>query len=79
MIIMHENKVYQATANAAEMTRQAGVSAAIAAGGGSASVALAIKNAEAVFYRSVIASCVANNIPAGSFREGLHNLTGQWT
>jgi hypothetical protein len=45
---------------------------------GDAAVALAIKNAEAAFYRSVIASCVANNIPANSFREGLYNLTGQW-
>jgi hypothetical protein len=78
MIIQHENKTHQAAANSAEMTRQSAVAAAIAANGGSAAVALAIKNAEAAFYRSVIASCVANNIEAGAFREGLHNLTGQW-
>jgi hypothetical protein len=50
MIIMHENKTHQATANNAEMTRQSAVAAAIAAGGGDAAVALAIKNAEAAFY-----------------------------
>jgi hypothetical protein len=78
MIIQHSNPVHQATANNAEMARQIAVSAAVAAGGGSAAVALAVKNAEAAYYRSVVASCVANNIPAGGFREGLHNLTGQW-
>lgn len=79
MIIQHENKAHQTTANNAEMTRQSAVAAAVAADGGSAAVALATKNAEAAFYRSVIASCAANNIPSGAFREGLHNLTGQWT
>ncbi|MEH2570254.1 hypothetical protein [Bradyrhizobium sp. AZCC 2289] len=79
MIIQSENKTHQTAANTAEMTKQAAVSAAIAAGGGSAAVAAAIKTAEAAFYRSVIASCVANNIEAGAFREGLHNLTGVWT
>jgi hypothetical protein len=79
MIILHDNKVHQNTANTAEMTRQVAVAAAVAAGGGSAAVALAVKNAEATYYRSVIASCVANNIPSGDFREGLHALTGQWT
>jgi hypothetical protein len=78
MIIQHENKTHQTTANNAEMTRQSAVAAAIAAGGGDAAVALAIKNAEAAFYRAVIASCVANNIPANNFRESLFNLTGQW-
>jgi hypothetical protein len=79
MIVMHENKVHQATANKAEMTRQGAVTAAVAAGGGSATVAAAVKAAEAAFYRSVIASCVANNIPCSDFRQGLHDLTGQWT
>jgi hypothetical protein len=77
MIIQHENRTHQTTANNAEMTRQTAVAAAIAAGGGDAAVALAIKNAEAAFYRSVIASCVANNIPANNFRESLFYLTGQ--
>jgi hypothetical protein len=79
MIIQHENKTHQTTANNAETTRQTAVAAAIAAGGGDAAVALAIKNAEAAFYRAVIASCVANNLPANSFREGLYSLTGKWT
>jgi len=77
-IIQSDNKTHEKTANNAEMTRQVAVAAAVAAGGGSAAVALAVKNAEATYYRSVIASCVANNIEAGAFREGLHNLTGQW-
>jgi hypothetical protein len=77
MIIQHDNKVHQATVNNSEATRQVAVSAAIAAGGGSAVVALAIKNAEVIFFRSAISSCVANNIDAGGFREGLFNLIGQ--
>jgi hypothetical protein len=79
MIIQHTSSAHQATVNTAEMTRQVGVAAAVAAGGGSAAVAAAIKTAEAAFYRSAIASCLANGIPSGGFREGLHNLTGQWT
>jgi hypothetical protein len=71
MIIQHENKAHAATCAAAEMTRQTGVSAAIAAGGNPAS---AIRTVEIAFYRSVIASCVANNIEAGGFRQALHDL-----
>jgi hypothetical protein len=70
VIIQHENKVHQAAAINAEMTRQGAVAAAVAAGGGSAAVAAAIKTAETAFYRSVIASCVANGIEAGGFRQG---------
>jgi hypothetical protein len=77
MIIMHENKVHQTTANNAEMVRQQAVVAAVAADGGSAAIALATKNAEAAFYRSVIASCLANGLQSSGFREGLYNLTGQ--
>jgi hypothetical protein len=77
MIIMHENKTHQTTTNNAEMTRQQAVAAAIVADGGSAAVALAIKNAEAAFYRSAIASCLANGLQSSGFREGLYNLTGQ--
>jgi hypothetical protein len=78
-IILHDNKIHERTANLAEMTRQVAVSAATAAGGGSAAIAAATKIAEIAYCRSVIASCVANNLEAGAFREGLHNLTGQWT
>jgi hypothetical protein len=79
VIIQHANSTHQSTVNSAEMTRQVAVAAAVAANGGSATVAAAIKTAEAAFYRNAIASCVANGIPSGAFREGLHNLTGQWT
>jgi hypothetical protein len=74
---MHENKTHQTTTNNAEMTRQQAVAAAIAADGGSANVALSIKNAEAAFYRAAIASCLANGLQSSGFREGLYNLTGQ--
>jgi hypothetical protein len=79
MIIQHANPVHQAAVNTAEMTRQVAASAAIAANGGSATVAAALKATDVAFFRSAIASCVANGLQAGAFREGLHNLTGQWT
>jgi hypothetical protein len=78
-IILHDNKTHEKTANLAEMTRQVGVTAAIAAGGGSAAVALAIKAAETAYYRAVIASCLANGVESAVWRQGLHDLTGQWT
>jgi hypothetical protein len=76
MIVISDNKTHQTTCYNAEMTRQAAESAAIAAGGGSTAIQLALKNAEVVFYRAIIASCLANGIEAGGFREGLFNLTG---
>jgi hypothetical protein len=79
MIIQNNNKTHEKTANTAEMTRQVAVSAAIAAGGSSATVQKNISAAEAIFYRAVIASCLANGVEAGAFRQGLHDLTGQWT
>jgi hypothetical protein len=75
-IIQHDNKTHERTANAAESTRQVAVAAAITAGGGSAAVAAAIKTAEVAYYRAVIASCVANGVEAGGFRQGLHDLIG---
>jgi hypothetical protein len=79
MIVQNANKTHEKTANLAEMTRQVGVTAAIAAGGSSATVQKNISAAEAIFYRAVIASCLANGVEAGAFRQGLHDLTGQWT
>ena len=76
MIINHPNKTHESSANLAEMTRQGAVSAAVAAGGGSAAVAAAVKTAEVAYYRAVIASCVANGVEAGGFRQGLHDLIG---
>jgi hypothetical protein len=78
-IIIHDNKTHEKTANLAEMTRQVAVSAAIAAGGGYTAVNAATKAAEATYYRSVIASCVANNVDAGAYRQGLHDVSGLWT
>jgi hypothetical protein len=75
-VIQHPNKTHETTTNSAEMLRQGAVSAAVAAGGGSATVAAAVKTAEVAYYRSVIASCVANGIEAGGFRRGLRDLTG---
>jgi hypothetical protein len=79
MIIQHDNKIHERTANTAEMTRQVAVSAAVAAGGGNTAVNAATKAAEAAYFRAVIASCVANNVEAEAYRQGLHDLTGQWT
>lgn len=74
--IIHPNRIHEAAVNTAEMNRQQGVSAAIVAGGGSATVAAAVKTAEVTYYRAVIASCAAQGIEAGGFRQGLHDLTG---
>jgi hypothetical protein len=75
----HENKVFQTAANNAESLRQILVDAAVKAGGSSTTVTAAIKTAEAAYFRSVIASAVANGIEAGVWREGLFELTGSRT
>jgi len=77
-IIQHPNKTHENTCTLAEMNRQQAVFAAVAAGGGSATVAAAVKAGEAVFYRAVIASCKANGIEAGGFRQGLRDVAGVW-
>jgi hypothetical protein len=78
-IILHDNKTHEKTANLAEMTRQGAVAAAVAAGGGYTAVQAATKAADAAYFRAVISSCVANNVEAEAYRQGLHDLTGQWT
>jgi hypothetical protein len=78
-IIIHDNKTHERTANLAEMARQVAVSAAIAAGGGYTAVNAATKAVEAAYFRAVISSCIANNVDAGAYRQGLHDLTGQFT
>jgi hypothetical protein len=50
------------------------VSAAIAAGGGSATVQKNISAAEISHYRTIVASCLANNLPFGNFTQALINL-----
>jgi hypothetical protein len=73
-IIVSNNKVHQTTVNNAEGVRQTAVTAAIVAGGGSVAVQAAIKTAEIAFYRSCVASCVANGVESGIFRTALLHL-----
>ena len=72
--IQHENKVHQATCVASELSRQTEVSQAITAGGGSATVAAAVRTAEIKFYRAVIASALANGLPSTQFADALRAL-----
>ena len=86
MIIDHPNKTHQTTVNNAESAKQVALDAArktFAAGGGSpaqqAAYDAATKIADAAFYRSVIASCIANGVPGeGQFRQSLHDVAGVW-
>jgi hypothetical protein len=78
-ITLSANSAHQATSNASEMTRQADVAKAIAAGGSSATVQAAITAADAAHFRRVIASGIANNIQVGVFQEGLREITGSYT
>jgi hypothetical protein len=78
-VIQHDNKVFQTAANNSESVRQVAVDAAVKAGGSSATVAAAIKTAEAAYFRLVIASAVANSIEPGVWRQGLWELTGSRT
>ena len=73
-VIEHENKTHAATCNNSEMTRQGAVSAAIAAGGGSATVAAAVRTAEIAHYRRIIASCLANGLQSAQFGQALRDL-----
>jgi hypothetical protein len=78
MIIKHPNSAHEKTCTDAEGARQQGVAVALAAGGGSATVAAAVKAAETAYYRAIIASCKANGIEASNFRQGLHDVAGVW-
>ena len=67
-IMLHPNSTHQTTCNLAESARQTAVAAA---GGNQVLVTLA----EIAYYRSVIASCVANGIPGVShFQQALRDL-----
>jgi hypothetical protein len=66
-IITSDNKAHAATCQAAEMSRQVSVSAA---GGNAAS----IRSAEIIYYRAVVASCVANGLPSTNFEQALRDL-----
>ena len=77
MMIRSTHHAHQATCIDAEMTRQSVIGSAklVYDGGGSlATYAAAIKAAEIAFYRSVIASCVANGLPSSNFVPALRDL-----
>jgi len=73
-IFQSEHKAHAATCCDSEGTRQQAVAAAILAGGGSATVAAAVRTAEIVFYRRIIASCLANGLPGAQFGQALRDL-----
>lgn len=76
MIIEHINAAHKATCVAAEGTRQQEVSAAIVAGGGSATVAAAVRTAEIKFYRVLRDSALANGLQSAQFSEALRQNYG---
>jgi hypothetical protein len=71
-IIQTGNRTHDATCATAEMVRQVADAAA-----GATQATLNANSA--TFFRAVIASCVANGLDAGNFREGLHRLTGSYS
>lgn len=74
MMITSTHKPHQDACDAAELARQNGIAAAIAAGGGSAAIQAAIKSAEVTYYRGIIASAKANNLPFSNFTVALFAL-----
>jgi hypothetical protein len=64
--IQSDNKVHERTCSILESNRQAAVAAA--------NSPAAIKTAEITYYRSIIASCVTNNLPFSNFTQALINL-----
>jgi hypothetical protein len=73
-VINSENKAHAATCVASEMTRQGAVAAAIVAGGGSPTVASAVRTAEVAHYRRLGASCLANGLQSAQFGQALSDL-----
>ncbi|MGY2906558.1 hypothetical protein [Bradyrhizobium sp. URHC0002] len=74
MMIRSEHKAHTAACEAAEMTRQSVIGSAklvYDAGGSHATYAAAVKAAEIAFYRSIIASCVAQGLPSSNFVPAL--------
>jgi hypothetical protein len=66
-VIQHENKIHEKACSIAESNRQAVVNAA-------GSSAAAVKAADVAFYRAVIVSCKANNLPFNEFNFALWTL-----
>jgi hypothetical protein len=73
-IIPSENAAHAATCIASEGTRQNDIAQAIAAGGGSATVAAAVKTAEVAHYKRVAASALANGLQSAVFLEAARNV-----
>lgn len=71
MIVSHENKAHAAACALAEGSRQNALAQAVLAGGGSATVAAAVKASDIAFYRAVVASAKAQGLPYGQFVEAL--------
>ncbi|UPJ69884.1 hypothetical protein [Bradyrhizobium sp. 187] len=77
MIIRSGHATHDATCVAAETTKQAVIGSAKLAydtGGSLATYVAAIKTAEIAFYRSLVASCVANGLPSSQFYPALRDL-----
>lgn len=68
MPIQSENKTHERTCSILESSRQAAVAAA-------GSSAAAIRTAEISYYRSIISSCVTNNLP---FSKRCRYLLAMW-
>jgi hypothetical protein len=66
-----ENAAHRSNVQAAESTRQS----AVAAAGSSQATAL---SSEITFYRTVLASALANNLPASTYSAALRAL-GFWS
>jgi hypothetical protein len=80
-IIRSGNRTHDTTANTAEMTRQVSDDKArqthLAAGGGPAAQPAydaALKTNAIVYYRAVVASCLANGLSSSNFEDALRNL-----
>ena len=76
-IIVNNNAAHAKACNDSESVRQSAVTAAILAGGGSATVQAAIKTAEIAHYRTCVASAVTNSVQSGVFRQALRE-NGLW-
>ena len=73
-VIQHENKIHAATCSDSEMTRQNAVAQAILAGGGSATVAAAVKTAEVAHFNRIAASALANGLQSAVFLEAARTV-----
>ena len=73
-VIEHTNKIHAAACGNSEMLRQNDVAQAIKAGGGSATVAAAVKTAEVAHYKRIAASALANGLESAVFLEAARTV-----